>query len=290
MDHLFSATPATSAYLGAGWGRCGSASTFPDPGWLRTGTEWGEVSTTVVRLPCRTPARGVPVGDWGAAALAGVASAALAVDSTPVLDPAPESGTGVNLSKVDDATLARALIERNPAAPRAVWSRFSPMVRRIVRRSLGPEQDVEDVVQDVFASLFAKPSRLREPGAFKAFIVSVTLHNISYELRRRRVRRWVGLSQTSELPDIRVVETNPESREALARFYRILDNVKARDRSAFVLRFIEGMEVADVAAALDTSVPTARRCFTRAFKRVSLLAGRDPFLAEYLAELKVGRG
>lgn len=247
------------------------------------------MTATVVRLPCRNPGAGVPVEDWGASALAGVASAAYAVDSIPVLDPAPESGAGINLSKVDDATLARALIERNPAAPRAVWTRFSPMVRRIVRRSLGPEQEVEDVVQDVFASLFAKPSRLREPAAFKAFIVSVTLHNISYELRRRRVRRWVGLSQTSELPDIRVVETNPESREALARFYRILDNVKSRDRNAFVLRFIEGMEVADVAVALDTSVPTARRCFTRAFKRVSLLAGRDPFLAEYLAELKGAR-
>jgi RNA polymerase sigma-70 factor (ECF subfamily) len=244
------------------------------------------VSATVVRLPCPAPARGVAVEDWAATALAGVASAAIAVDSIPVLEPALESGPGINLAKVDDATLARALIDGHPQGPRAVWARFSPMVRRIVRRSLGPEQEVEDVVQDVFASLFAKPSRLREPAAFKAFIVSVTLHNISYELRRRRVRRWVGLSQTSELPDIRVVETNPESREALARFYRILDNVKTRDRNAFVLRFVEGMEVADVAIALETSVPTARRCFTRAFKRVSLLAGRDPFLAEYLSELK----
>ena len=156
------------------------------------------------------------------------------------------------------------------------------MVRRIVRRSLGPEHDVEDLVQDVFASLFAKPDRLREPAAFRAFIISVTLHNISYELRRRRVRRWVGLSQTSELPDIRVVENDPESRQALLRFYRILDGVRARDRLAFVLRYVDGMEVADVAKAMDTSVPTARRCFTRAYQRVALLASRDPFLAEYL--------
>jgi RNA polymerase sigma-70 factor (ECF subfamily) len=285
MDQIFTSL-RTNAHLCARSTPPGTVPTFPDPVQLGRGTEWGEVSATVLRLPCRTPPRGVPVEDWGATALAAVASAAIAVDSTPLLEPAPESAAGVNLAKVDDATLARALIERNPQAPRAVWARFSPMVRRIVRRSLGPEQEVEDVVQDVFASLFARPSRLREPAAFKAFIVSVTLHNISYELRRRRVRRWVGLSQTSELPDIRVVETNPESREALARFYRILDSVNTRDRNAFVLRFVEGMEVADVAAALATSVPTARRCFTRAFKRVSLLAGRDPFLAEYLAELK----
>jgi RNA polymerase sigma-70 factor (ECF subfamily) len=189
------------------------------------------------------------------------------------------------LTTVEDADLARALVERHPDAPRAVWARFAPLVRRIVRRSMGPDQGVEDLVQDVFATLFAKPERLREPTAFRAFIIAITLHNVSYELRRRRVRRWVGLSPTSELPDIRVVESNPEAREALVRFYRILDGVRTRDRVAFVLRYVDGMEVAEVAKAMDTSVPTARRCFTRAYKRIALLASRDPFLADYLTAL-----
>jgi len=189
------------------------------------------------------------------------------------------------LTTVEDADLARALVERHPDAPRAVWTRFAPLVRRIVRRAMGPDQGIEDLVQDVFATLFAKPERLREPAALRAFIISIALHNVSYELRRRRVRRWVGLSPTSELPDIRVVESNPEAREALVRFYGILDGVRTRDRLAFVLRYVDGMEVAEVAKAMDTSVPTARRCFTRAYKRVALLASRDPFLAEYLVPL-----
>lgn len=203
--------------------------------------------------------------------------------------PAPEVAP-VELSEVDDASLARSLIAKHPGAPRAVWSRFSVLVRRIVRRALGSEQDVEDVVQDVFATLFIKPALLREPGSLRAFIVSVTLHNISYELRRRRVRRLVGMAPTAELPDIRVVENNPESREALARFYRILDGLRTGDRLAFVLRYVEEMEVADVAAALEISEPTARRRFTRAYKKVALLAERDPYLAQYLVSLRGGRG
>jgi RNA polymerase sigma-70 factor (ECF subfamily) len=190
--------------------------------------------------------------------------------------------TLVTLTAVDDAALARALIGRHPDAPRAVWTRFAPIVRGLVRRSLGPDHSVEDLVQDVFATFFAKPERLREPAALRAFLISMTLNNVSYELRRRRVRRLVGLSQSSELPDIRVVESNPDAREALVRFYRILDGIRTRDRLAFVLRYVEGMEVADVARAMKTSVPTARRCFSRAHQRVSLLASRDPFLAEYL--------
>jgi RNA polymerase sigma-70 factor (ECF subfamily) len=211
------------------------------------------------------------------------------VKNRAVLEIAPtQAAASVDLLQADDATLAHALIARHPDAARAIWSRFSVLVRRIVRRSLGADQDVEDIVQDVFATLFVKPPALREPSALRAFIVSVTLHNISYELRRRRVRRWVGLSPTAELPDIRVVESNPESREALRRFYAILDGVRTRDRLAFVLRYVEGMEVADVAAALDTSEPTARRCFTRAYRRIAMLAVRDPCLSEYLVKLRGG--
>jgi RNA polymerase sigma-70 factor (ECF subfamily) len=179
-------------------------------------------------------------------------------------------------------------MERHPQAPRVAWARFSPLVRRIVRRSLGPASDTEDAVQDVFVCLFEKAHTLRDPAALKAFIVAITVRTVRYQIRRRRVRAWVGLGDTGDVPDIRVVESNTESRQALIRFYRILDRVGSKDRAAFVLRFIEGMEVADVAAALETSVPTARRRFTRAHRRVALLAGRDPFLAEYLASLRGG--
>jgi RNA polymerase sigma-70 factor (ECF subfamily) len=85
---------------------------------------------------------------------------------------------------------------------------------------------------------------------------------------------------------LRVVETNPEPRMALERFYRILDRVNDGDRAAFVLRYIDGLELSEVARVLGTSPPTARRRFTRAYGRVALLASRDPLLTEYLAAKK----
>jgi DNA-directed RNA polymerase specialized sigma24 family protein len=79
------------------------------------------------------------------------------------------------------------------------------------------------------------------------------------------------------------VSSNQETRQALERLYAILDRVNENDRAAFVLRFIEGLELSDVAAALGISAPTARRRFTRAYERVALLASREPALAEYVA-------
>lgn len=198
--------------------------------------------------------------------------------------PAPTSTT---LADADDATLACALIEKKVEAPRVAWTRFAPLVRRILRRSLGPQHEVEDIVQDVFLCLFERVHTLRDPVALKAFVIAITVRTARYEIRRARVRRWVGLSRTPELPDLRVVNADTTSQHALIHFYRALNRINERDRAAFVLRFIEGMEASEVAAALDVSVPTARRCFTRAWERVTFFAQRDPFLVDYLRGLEV---
>jgi RNA polymerase sigma-70 factor, ECF subfamily len=189
------------------------------------------------------------------------------------------------LAEADDATLACALIEKKTEAPRVAWTRFSPLVRRILRRSLGPQHDVEDIVQDVFLCLFERVHTLRDLVALKAFVIAITVRTARYEIRRARVRRWVGLSRTAELPDLRVVNADTTSQHALIHFYRALNRINERDRTAFVLRFIEGMEAAEVAEALGVSVPTARRCFTRAWERVTFFAQRDPFLIDYLTKL-----
>lgn len=211
--------------------------------------------------------------------------------STQPIDTAVHDAEPIaELVESSDAKLARALMAREKDASKIAWARFSPMVRRIMRRSLGPERDVEDAVQDVFLCVFDKVPTLRNPAALRAFIISVAVRTLRYEIRRRRVRSWLRLTGDTETPDLRVVHPDTDSREALVRFYRILDRINARDRTAFTLHYIEGMEVPDVAAALGVSVPTTRRCLARARERLVLFAGRDPLLIQYVSQFERGSG
>ena len=188
---------------------------------------------------------------------------------------------GAALSVSDDATLARALIARDPHAPRVVWQRFAPMVFRMLRRTLGADHDLDDLAQEVFLCVFDKVKSLREPKALKAFVISVTVLTTRHELRRRWVRRWVKLSGKTDAAELEVVTPDTDAREALARFYKILDRVNTTDRTAFVLRFMEGLELAEVATALDLSLATTKRRLARVWARVLLLVERDPVLVEY---------
>ena len=214
-----------------------------------------------------------------------VASPQLRLES--VADPSPGAAP-TELSEASDATLACELQARSPAAARVVWQRYSPMVRRILARALGPERDVEDSLQEVFLCLFNKAPELRNPASLRAFIVSIAIRTLRHEIRRRKLRSWLRLDGNVVVEDLRTVSPDTDAREALIRFYALLDRINTRDRSVFVLHVIEGMDIEAIASALEVSVPTIRRCFTRARERILVLAGRDPMLVDYVSKLHPG--
>jgi RNA polymerase sigma-70 factor, ECF subfamily len=196
------------------------------------------------------------------------------------------------LAELDDAALARALIRGDATVPRVAWSRFAPMVHRMLKRALGPGQDVEDIAQDVFMTFFRKVKGLRAPEALRAFVIAITSMTIRYELRRRALRRWLrlGSEPLEDVVDDQAQGADSEAREALRRFYTILDSVNARDRTAFMLRFMEGLELTEVASALDISVATVKRRLARVWDRVARLVERDPVLRAYSGDLATARG
>jgi RNA polymerase sigma-70 factor (ECF subfamily) len=196
---------------------------------------------------------------------------------------APRLARTTSPQEPDDATLVHRLIDEHPHAARLIWQRFAPMVHGILRQSFGRDDAVEDLAQEVFLCVFQKASTLREAQALRAFVMTVTVFTASQERRRRWSRprqRWQRLLTD---PGQLVSDQPIESREALRRFLLVLGRIKVEERTAFALRFIEGMPIENVATTLDVSVATAKRRVSRAWSRVALLAARDTALEEYLS-------
>jgi RNA polymerase sigma-70 factor (ECF subfamily) len=190
------------------------------------------------------------------------------------------------LAGADDTTLVQGLCAGDPRATREAWHRFGPMVHRLLLRTLGPETELEDLSQEVFITFFDRVKTLRDPRTVTAFLMSITAFKIRYYLRWRWLRRWLFLPGRSEPTDLRSVEQAPEAREALLRFFKVLDHLNPVDRTAFTLRFVEELELREVAAAIDLSLATTKRRLTRAWKRVARLVERDPALEHFLRQSK----
>ena len=184
---------------------------------------------------------------------------------------------------VDDAALARAALDGQPAAAAAIWDQFSPLVRGILGRIMGPDSEVEDLLQEVFLRIFKDIAKLRDPQAFRGFVMRVASNAAISELRRRRVRRWMRLTLDGILPDmsVRAVACSPE-RQAVRSLYRILDSLDPESRSAFVLHHIEELELREVAEAMEISLATVKRRLANAHERLHRLAKDDALLRVYL--------
>ena len=156
-----------------------------------------------------------------------------------------------------------------------LWCRCAPAVGRVLAKALGPCLEIEDLTQEVFLRVFVRLPSLRDPSALRAFVLAVAMNVLKWELRRRWVGRKVRLSVTGTLPDIESTSVDTEARHALRRCYRIFDSLPTTERLAFVLRYMEGMTIDEVAAALAVSVSTAKRWVNRGAAKVAdQVAGR----------------
>jgi RNA polymerase sigma-70 factor, ECF subfamily len=162
------------------------------------------------------------------------------------------------------------------------------MLRGVLYRSVGPDGDVDDLLQEVFLGFFRNVGGLRDPAALKPFLIGIALRTARAALRKRRVRRFLRLTPTGEAPEIEAATADARTREALRRLFAVLDELGARDRLAFVLRHGEEYELTEVASALECSLATAKRCLARAEAHVLERARVDMFLAPYAREHEGG--
>jgi RNA polymerase sigma-70 factor (ECF subfamily) len=198
-----------------------------------------------------------------------------------------------NLSAVDaasptDADLVHAVRAGDSRACFLLWSRYAGLVQRLVCRFLGPGPDYPDVCQEVFLRVFKRIHQVAQPEALAGFVTSVALGVARNEARRRRIRAIVGLVPEEQLPHLPMAAASGEAREAVRSLYQLLEGLSAQDRSLFLARFVEKMEMTEVAAAHAMSLSTAKRHVARLVERVNARVQASPVLREYLGHGETG--
>jgi RNA polymerase sigma-70 factor, ECF subfamily len=207
-------------------------------------------------------------------------------DPRPVLVP-KDARTGEPATLPDDAALAKAAAKGDPAAHAAIWDRYVGLVRRILVRTIGPGADVEDQLQEVFLRFYRNRALLRDPSALRSFLFGIALRVAASELRARRIRSWLRLTKDGVLDDQQAPSADPDAREAVVRLYGILDRLDPNSRVAFVLHYVDGWELTEVAEVAGVSLATVKRRLARISVRVFASAQADNVLVKYLDDVGV---
>jgi len=184
----------------------------------------------------------------------------------------------------DDVALVEAFRRGHPAARRELHARYAGHVRRVLYRVLGPDPDLADLHHDVFVRALVSLPKLQDPAALKPWLTSITVHVARSAINRRQRARWLGFRPPEELPELEAETVPPEVREALNATWAVLRAMPTDDRIAFSLRYIDGMELTDVAEACSTSLATIKRRLARAQQRFMTRALRSPVLKDWVEE------
>lgn len=186
-----------------------------------------------------------------------------------------------NLPLTDDPAIVMALRAGNGTGAEALWDRYHAHIRRVMIRMLGVSNDIDDAVQDVFLEAVRCVHSLEDPRRLAGWLTQIAVLTARGVLRRRRRRRWLRFLAPEEIPDIGVAPVQLVE-QTLRRALHVIDGLPDEERIVFCLRFIEGMEIAEVAEACRISLATVKRRLARARERFDGGARTDPLLREWL--------
>jgi RNA polymerase sigma-70 factor (ECF subfamily) len=181
-----------------------------------------------------------------------------------------------------DTLLVEALRHRDLSAAGRLYDRYAPNVRGMVHRMLGPDAELDDLVQDVFVAAITSIAKLRDPAMLKSWLLGIAVGKVRDNLRSRWRRRWLSFHPTEDLPDHPA--PNPDAQADLVKeVCGILDRLPPEERIALLLHRLEGLSLEEAAQTCNMSVSTFKRRLSRAEAKFILRANYRPALVEWRA-------
>lgn len=171
-----------------------------------------------------------------------------------------------------DAGLAERIASGDRAALAEAYERYAPEIFGVLVRLLARTGEAEDVLQETFVVAFHKAGQLRDGAALRAWLFRVAIREAHARLKRRR--RWSFFGGAADADDdaplVALVAEGAEgdARAELALLDRELAKLPPEQRIAWMLRYVEGDALEDVAAACGCSLATAKRWIASADQAV----------------------
>ncbi|MBL8954340.1 MAG: RNA polymerase sigma factor [Myxococcaceae bacterium] len=186
----------------------------------------------------------------------------------------------------DDARLLEGLKANGGGAWLAFYDRYAGYVLSVLRKVMGPDREVEDLLQEVFARALEGVHRVENPDALKAWVRSLTVFTARSTLKRRRWRKWLPLFDETDDDDGAIpypaTQDAIEERLMLKKVKALLDSLPVDDRIPLCLRLFDGLELTEIAEACDVSLATVKRRIARGEARFAALVEKERDLREWV--------
>ena len=112
-----------------------------------------------------------------------------------------------------------------------------------------------DVLQEVWIKAFRGISKLKDPGALRSWLYSIT-HGIAVDRIRRNTAR--ERAEQVELEDFQVADEPSFAAEDAAEIHQALSELGLKHREVLVLHFLDDLSIAEIAKVVGCSEGTVK--------------------------------
>ncbi len=157
-----------------------------------------------------------------------------------------------------------------------------PRVFRYALASLRDREAAESLAQDCFLRAYRGRDRFRGDSSVTTWLLQIAVNLVRDQARNRRLQFWKRTrasedleSASRQIPDR---DLSPEGRalanEQLAAVWDAMESLPERQRTVFLLRFVEDMDLLEIAAATGLREGTVKVHLFRALQSVRKRIGR----------------
>lgn len=146
----------------------------------------------------------------------------------------------------------------------ALYRSYGHSVLRRARQILANDADANDMLQEIFAGLVAKPSQFDGRSAPSTFLYAVTTHACLQRLRDRKNRLRLVDEQVAPWAS----DVDRRSPEARAAVHALLAQLPDEEARAAVYYYLDGMSHSEIAEVMDCSPRHVGNLLARVGERV----------------------
>lgn len=195
------------------------------------------------------------------------------------------------MTEIKDAELVESFRNGNKDSFCELLTRYSEKVHHLSLRITRNEEDAEEILQDVFVTVYNKIDKFEGKSAFSSWLYRITVNTAFMKLRKRKQTNAVSLdemnaglqenwtSSRSDMSDVNYLCSRHELREQLEA---AIERLPEEYRTIFVLRDVDGLSNQEVGEILNLSVPAVKSRLHRS--RLMLRKRLQHFYEDYVSE------
>ena len=159
----------------------------------------------------------------------------------------------------------------------AVMRLYWPRVFRYALASLRDRDAAESLAQDCFLKAYRARERFRGEASLGTWLMQIAVNLVRDSMRSRRLRFWNRTRAAA--PDFDLVSqslvdrgSSPEdaaaAKERVAAIWSVVETLSERQRTVFLLRFVEDLDLLEIAAVTGLREGTVKVHLFRALETV----------------------